>query len=320
MDEDQIRALGALSSSRPGLEIKLIYCRIPGVSAEALTEVLKCNQGPTELEYCYIDNWVLADGLRGNSRLNSLNCLRKSLSRTNEVGNREVLAIAGALRENKGLVHLGIGPDFTMSDEAWGTVCDCLKTLKHPTLQVLNLESIQPYGVTPAVLNSRIPVYIQALVNMLKVNVSIHTIHFGARYSELFQGSVVPYLETNRFRPRLLAIQKTRPFPYLVKVLGRALLAARTDPNRFWMLLSGNAGIAFPLTSANLSSPATVATTSNAAVLPVAVTGASAAANVATPTTRVVGFEQQQVTVVNSPGGLRSTVHVDILRHHQVPG
>jgi hypothetical protein len=28
---------------------------------------------------------------------------------------------------------------------------------------------------------------------------------------------------------------------YRVKVLGRALLAVRTDPNRFWMLLSGNA-------------------------------------------------------------------------------
>jgi hypothetical protein len=288
MDEDQIRGLGALSSTRPGLEIKLIGCRISGASAEALAEVLQRNQGPTELASCRIDNSVLAGGLRGNSRLKLLSAC---LSSNNEGGgkqNREVLAIANALRENKGLVYLGIIPSFTMSDEAWGALCDSLKTLTHPTLQVLNLKFIQAYDVAPAVLNSRIPVFIQALVNMLKVNMSIHTIplHPRAGHSELFQGSVVPYLETNTFRPHLLAIQKINPFPYRVKVLGRALLAARTDPNRFWMLLSGNAEIAFPSTTANLPSPAIDAGTSNAGVLPVAVavTGASAAANFTTPT------------------------------------
>jgi hypothetical protein len=76
--------------------------------------------------------------------------------------------------------------------------------------------------------------------------------------------SVIPYLETNRFRPRLLAIQKTRPNAYRAKVLGRALLAASTDVNRFWMLLSGNAEVvlssttATPTPAANLPTPATV--------------------------------------------------------------
>jgi hypothetical protein len=60
---------------------------------------------------------------------------------------------------------------------------------------------------------------------------------------ELFQRSAVPYLTTNRLRPRLLAIQNIRPIAYRAKVVGRALLAVRTDPNRFWMLLSGNAEI-----------------------------------------------------------------------------
>jgi hypothetical protein len=83
----------------------------------------------------------------------------------------------------------------------------------------------------------------QALVDMLKVNISIHTIHldFGYSQHELYRESVIPYLETNRFRPRLLAIQKTRPIAYRTKVLGQALLAARTHANSFWMLLSGNA-------------------------------------------------------------------------------
>jgi hypothetical protein len=251
IDEDQIRALGVVSTLRPGLEIKLVFCEISGSSAEALAELLQRNQGPTELQSCDLDNCILADGLRGNSRLTNLRVL--CYTSTNEAGNREVLAIMSALRENKGLANLAIRLDLTMSEESWGAVCDLLETLTHPTLQVLDLETIQSIGVDPALLNSRIPVLIQALVDMLKVNMSIHTIPWNPHHSsELFQGSVAPYLETNKFRPRRLAIQETRPFPYRVKVLGRALLATRTDPNLFWMLLSGNAEIAFPLTTANL--------------------------------------------------------------------
>jgi hypothetical protein len=89
---------------------------------------------------------------------------------------------------------------------------------------------------------------IQKLVEMLKVNASIQTIYLDPRYSqhELYRLSVIPYLEANRFRPRLLAIQRTRPIPYRAKILRQALLAVRSDPNRFWMLLSGNAEVAFP--------------------------------------------------------------------------
>jgi hypothetical protein len=48
----------------------------------------------------------------------------------------------------------------------------------------------------------------------------------------------------------------TRPITYRSKVLGRALLAARTDPNRFWKLLSGNPEVAFPSVIASLPAPA----------------------------------------------------------------
>jgi hypothetical protein len=88
---------------------------------------------------------------------------------------------------------------------------------------------------------------IQALLDMLKVNMLIQAIDLDAHYQnhELYQESVEPYLDTNRFRPRLLAIQQTRPIAYRAKVLGRALLAVRTDPNLFWMLLSENAEVVF---------------------------------------------------------------------------
>jgi hypothetical protein len=284
IDEDQIRALGAVSILRPAFEIKLLFCRIAGTSAEALLEFLQRNQGPTELVYCDIDNVIIADGLRGNSRLKKLRVLCTSSS--NEAGNQEVFAITSALRENKGLLYLAIRLDLTMSDESWGAVCDSLKTLTHPTLQVLNLETIELIRVDPALLKSRKSVLIQVLVDLLKVNISIHTIPWNPHHSISklkIHGSVAPYLETNRFRPRLLAIQKCRPFPYRVKVLGRALLATRTNPNLFWMLLSGNTEIIFPSTTPNSPSPVIAAAISNAAVAPATTASAAVAANVATP-------------------------------------
>jgi hypothetical protein len=88
----------------------------------------------------------------------------------------------------------------------------------------------------------------QALFDMMRVNLSIHTMCVDSLYNEheLYRESVIPYLETYRFRPHLFAIQKTRPIAYRAKVLERALLATRTDANNFWILLSGNAKVACP--------------------------------------------------------------------------
>jgi hypothetical protein len=264
MDEDQCRVLGTYS--RPGLDIMLKCCKITNTGASALVEVLGRNQGPTKLDLCQIDNFVLANGLRGNSSLKSF-MLRQSSSPDD--GNREFLAIAAALKENKGLVVLDLWHNFRMSDEAWDAVCDSLKT--HPALEVLNLYSAFTYATTaPAMLNSRI----QALVKMLKMNMSIHTIHLERRYRQ-HEHFLFPYLETNKLRPRLLAIQRTRPIPYRSKVLGRALLSARNDANKFWMLVSGNAEVAFPsrtttiAAAANLPTPvaATVTSIANVAAI-----------------------------------------------------
>jgi hypothetical protein len=257
MNENHIRVLGAYS--RPDLEIELDRCTITSAGANTLAEVLGRNQGPTKLNYCEIDNLVLANGLRGNSRLKSLT---PCISYNFEIGNRELLEITGALRENKGLVYLDLGYGRLLSDETWGAFCDSLKT--HPTLEVLNLRGAFPDTASaPAVIKPRM----QALVDIMKVNMSIHTIHLDAQYSErdLFRRSVIPYLETNRIRPRLLAIQQTRPIPYRAKVLGRALLSVRTDANSFWMLLSGNAEVAFPSTTATIAATGNLTTAATAA-------------------------------------------------------
>jgi hypothetical protein len=285
LNENHCRVIGACS--RPDLEINLDRCKFTSAGTSALAEVLGRNQGPTSLDDCSMDNSLLANGFRGNSRLTKF---KLSVSMNIEVGNQAVLAIAGALKENKGLIDFDLRNHFLMSDEICDIVCNSLK--KHPTLQILSLWSRWAHGrapLSPAVLTPRI----QAVVDMLKVNTSIHTIRSLSRnYSEheLYQGSAVPYLETNRLRPRLLAIQRTRPLSYRAKVLGRALLATRTNANSLWMLLSGNAEVAFPSTTAtttlatNLPTPATVDVTV-AAIRASSTTGASAAsANVAPPT------------------------------------
>jgi hypothetical protein len=102
---------------------------------------------------------------------------------------------------------------------------------------------------------------------MLKANTVIDTLKLPmdlkSSHSEHELGSVIPYLETNRLRPRVRAIQATRPIAYRTKVLGRALLATRTDANSLWMLLSENPEVSFPSTTtmpaANLPTPAAVA-------------------------------------------------------------
>jgi hypothetical protein len=265
LDESHCLALG--DYSRPGLEIELNYCRLTNAGTSNLAEVLGRNQGPTKLAHCRADCSVLADGLRGNSRLKSF---RQHGFSNPEVNKREVLAIASALRENKGLVDWVLTLALSRRTTNGGALYVMLSKQTHPTLEVLDLTLALTVAATiPAVITSRM----QAFLDVMKMSVSIHTIHWCRHYSkhELFRGSVIPYLETNRLRPRLLALQKIRPMPYLVKVLGRALLSASIDVNRFWMLLSGNAEVVFPSTSAmttpatNLHTPATTADTSLAA-------------------------------------------------------
>jgi hypothetical protein len=275
LDENHCNVLGAYS--RPGLEIELKGCKLTSAGTSALAEVLGRNQGPTVLDDCDTDHSLLADGLRGNNRLKILRSSRTICSP------QEVLTIAGGLRGNKGLVQFGLDHRF-VSDEAWGAICDSLET--HPTLEVLDLRtSYANASKTQAVLNFRI----HALLDMMKKNMSIHTIHLDSDHSqhELFRESVIPYLETNRLRLRLLAIQKTRPIAYRTKVLGRALLAARADVNSLWMLLSGNAEVAFPSTTnttttlvAHLPTPATVGASANVdGATAVAATGSTPAAS-----------------------------------------
>lgn len=89
LDENHCGVLGAYS--RPGLKIELSNFRIADAAAEALAPVLGRNQGLTSY-------YVLANGLRGNSRLKSLATPIVSNSK------REALALAGALKKTEVLL------------------------------------------------------------------------------------------------------------------------------------------------------------------------------------------------------------------------
>jgi hypothetical protein len=277
MDENHCRVLGAFS--RKDLEINLKSCILTRAGANALVEVLGRNQGPTEINHCNIDCFVLLNGLRGNSRLKSLaprlfddrgRDYQERLvlaSSCSDGVNRQALAIAGMLKKNTGLIVCDL-IYCVLTNKTWNAVCDSLKA--HPTLQVLSLRwPMQPLEVAPlalAVAGLKSP--IQALVDMLKVNTSIHTIRLTDRNCrEIIRGEIFPYLESNRLRPRVHAIQTAHPMAYRAKILGRALNAVRTDANSLWMLLSGNPEAAFLSTIAtttpatNLPTPAATAAT-----------------------------------------------------------
>jgi hypothetical protein len=89
------------------------------------------------------------------------------------------------------------------------------------------------------------------------------------------------------------AIQTARPIACRAKVLGRALLATRTDANRLWMLLSRNAEDAFPSTTATtavaVSLPITPTTRAD---FPIVAANGASTANAATPTSVALHLNQ----------------------------
>ena len=82
----------------------------------------------------------------------------------------------------------------------------------------------------------------RALAEMMQTNTVLHTIklHAFERNNQIYTEEIQPYLVTNQYRPRVLAVKKTKDRPFREKVLGRAVYSVRINPNLVWMLLSEN--------------------------------------------------------------------------------
>jgi hypothetical protein len=80
------------------------------------------------------------------------------------------------------------------------------------------------------------------LAEMVQHNTVLHTINLieYERDEKIYTELILPYLETNLYRPRVLAVKKTIERPFREKVLGRALDSVKSNANLVWLFLSEN--------------------------------------------------------------------------------
>jgi hypothetical protein len=77
---------------------------------------------------------------------------------------------------------------------------------------------------------------------MMQNNTVLQTIELseGQYNQQIYTEEIRPNLETNLYRPRVLAVKKTKDRPFREKVFGRAVYSVRSHPNLVWMLPSEN--------------------------------------------------------------------------------
>jgi hypothetical protein len=238
-NEEHVRVLAAPPQHK--MQLALRDCRFSGgeASNNALLQWLESGRGPTELYRCVIDSSVIAEALRGNSRLGRLLlCLEKAST----AGALELSLIFKALAENRGLTEFDAFW-YSINDENWNLLCQSLQ--KHPTMTSLGLACTGPKLPTDKreLSGEQKTNRTRALADMMQTNTILHTIRlFPGDYDErIYTESIEPRLETNLYRPRVLAIKKEADDrPFRQKVLGRALNCVKSNPNLVWMFLSGN--------------------------------------------------------------------------------
>jgi hypothetical protein len=241
LSEDQYRALATVSSLN--LEINLERCTLQEVKddtgcQDAFIECLQRDRGPTTLDRCLISNRILTRALAGNTRVVKLRICGKPVP-----DNDGMSILFRSLTEMRGLVDLNLHNHYIIDDN-WHILCESLKT--HCTLTCLDLRCAQPWNAAPITDEEKVQ-RTRAIAEMLAVNTVLHTIKlYPFTIDEnICTESVNPRLETNRYRPRVLAIKQADD-RYRRALLGRALQSelVRNKSNLLWMFLSENADIA----------------------------------------------------------------------------
>jgi hypothetical protein len=235
LDADQCHALAAMS--RLDVELEIISCSLADDAAGAFVECLRTDRGPVKLIDCIIDDHVLASTLKGNSRVTKLR--PRNRARRDDTN---MAILFRALANNSGLVELEL-QQHPISDDNWSIVCESLKA--HPTLTNLNLRFTGPRSLTGGrngLSDEQKAHRSRVVADMMKENTGLHTIQLSeaGRDQQIYTEEIIPYLETNRYRPRVNAIKKTIARPFREKVLGRALCLVKSNPNLVWMFLSQN--------------------------------------------------------------------------------
>jgi hypothetical protein len=244
LNEAQIGAL-ATAEFQPNMKVVLDGCRVESNDCLAgFVECLQRDRGPTQLLSCIIDYHA---ALEGNSRITRLR-LPGDIARL-AVDDAEKGVIFRSLAGNRGLVNLDVVA-HSISDENWTILCQSLKG--HPTLTSLDLRYTHPRtqdGARIEMSTEQKSFRTRVLAAMAQENRVLLTIALtdNERDEQIYEQSILPYLETNFYRPRVLGIKKAdiqirRP------LLGRALQtkSVRNKSNLLWMFLSGNQDVVLP--------------------------------------------------------------------------
>jgi hypothetical protein len=240
LNEEQIHALA--TASRSDIEVILSECNLwrdPDCHA-AFVQCLHRDGGPIQLNKCEIDCHVLAAALEGNSRVTRLHLVPDRARATSDA---EKGVIFRSLAENKGLVELYLN-NRSISDETWTIMSQSLQG--HPTLTSLDLRDTGPRahnGFRMVLPNEQKPQRTRILAAMVEENQVLHSIHLDQdeRDDQIYAESILPHLETNLYRPRVLGIKKV-DIALRRALLGLALQkkSVRSKSNLIWMFLSGN--------------------------------------------------------------------------------
>jgi hypothetical protein len=227
------RAIDALT--RTDLQIELAHCELTESGENIILECIRQNRGPTELTRCRIDTRRLADALRGNSSVTTLQL-------NGRCSDEERLVLVQALAENEGLVTLYLH-GFPITDGIWIALWQSVA--RHPKLEKIIFSrygSAWRDGNTDAQKTLRM----QAMVAALRINTVLHTIELNPDDFEedILVSTVHPLLLANRYRPRVGAITEVEG-PLRCKLLGRALGSVSSNPFLIWLFLSENADIRF---------------------------------------------------------------------------
>jgi hypothetical protein len=234
--------LALATMSRLDVEVSIRNCSLSNNAAGAFIECLQSDRGPANLDMCKIDSQILANALTGDSRVTRFK------PHADWTDDAEKAFLFRSLANNRGLVDL-LYQHHSISDENWTILCQSLQA--HPTLTSLDLRDTAPTSPdadddddddSSLMPDEQKAHRSRLLTEMMQQNKVLHTIHLSEeeRDEKIYTEEIHPYLETNLYRPRVLAVKKTIERPFREKILGRALDCVKSNPNLVWMLLSEN--------------------------------------------------------------------------------
>jgi hypothetical protein len=176
LNEEHIRALS--NESRPYMKVTLDSCELEDSvdCRNAFIECLQNNRGPTKLSRCDIDHRVLANTLRGNTRLTSIHLLRGQFGQdVDHTGQAELFR---ALAGNMGLVEVKM-LGCSISNENLAVLCESLQG--HTTLTSLDLVitcPLDPTGTRGYMSMEQKRDRTHMVADMMRANTILQTINF----------------------------------------------------------------------------------------------------------------------------------------------